>query len=169
MRSSKTGASVLVPARFSGGWASQAGRVFFVPSAWNLLTLQVILPATQVHKSRRKDACPEPAFSSRSIREYGTLRRSSAAKPRSYVSALTACVLSQRSWLRSAANDGARPLPLGAEAKASKAAVHYRDYPNGMRIRHMCKFVISSGGGRSGMVGVPGDGRWHDGARVMRA
>jgi hypothetical protein len=37
-----------------------------------------------------------------------------------------------------------------AEAKASKAAVHYRDYPNGMQMCHMCKFYI---GGRSGMMG----------------
>jgi hypothetical protein len=43
--------------------------------------------------------------------------------------------------------------PTAAEAKASKAAVHYRDYPNGMRMCHMCKFYISAGGGRSGMMG----------------
>jgi len=40
-----------------------------------------------------------------------------------------------------------------AEAKASKAAVHYRDYPKGMQMCHMCKFCISAGGGRSGMMG----------------
>ena len=38
-----------------------------------------------------------------------------------------------------------------AEAKASKAAVHYRDYPNGTRMCHMCKFFIAAGGRRSGM------------------
>ena len=38
-----------------------------------------------------------------------------------------------------------------AEAKARKAAVHYRDYPSGMRMCHMCKFYIAAGGGRSGM------------------
>ena len=38
-----------------------------------------------------------------------------------------------------------------AEAKASKAAVHYRDYPSEMRMCHMCKFYIAGGGGRSGM------------------
>jgi hypothetical protein len=38
-----------------------------------------------------------------------------------------------------------------AAAKASKAAVHYRDQPNGMRMCHMCKFYISAGGSRSGM------------------
>ncbi len=38
-----------------------------------------------------------------------------------------------------------------AEAKASKAAVHYRDYPSGMRMCHMCKFYMAVGGGRSGM------------------
>jgi hypothetical protein len=40
-----------------------------------------------------------------------------------------------------------------AEAKAIKAAVHYRDYPNGMRMCHMCKFYIAAGGRRSGMMG----------------
>jgi hypothetical protein len=40
-----------------------------------------------------------------------------------------------------------------AEAKASKAAVHYQDQPNGMRMCHMCKFYISADGGRSGMMG----------------
>jgi hypothetical protein len=38
-----------------------------------------------------------------------------------------------------------------AEAKAGKAAVHYRDYPSGMRMCHLCKFYIGSGGGRGGM------------------
>ena len=42
-----------------------------------------------------------------------------------------------------------------AEAKASKAAVHYRDYPSGMRMCQNCKFFISTGGGRSGMMGCP--------------
>jgi hypothetical protein len=48
-----------------------------------------------------------------------------------------------------------------AEAKASKAAVHYRDSPNGMRMCHMCKFYIAAGGqsgmgcmGGMGMMGV---------------
>jgi hypothetical protein len=48
------------------------------------------------------------------------------------------------------------PLMLAstaAEAKVSKAAVHYRDYPSGTRMCHMCKFYISAGGGRSGMMG----------------
>jgi hypothetical protein len=47
------------------------------------------------------------------------------------------------------------PLMLAstaAEAKASKAAVHYRDYPSGMRMCHMCRFYIG-GGGRHGGVG----------------
>ena len=47
-----------------------------------------------------------------------------------------------------------------AEAKASKAAVHYQDQSNGMRMCQMCKFFISAGGGRSGMMGCPmGGGR----------
>jgi len=40
-----------------------------------------------------------------------------------------------------------------AEAKASKSAVHYQDYPKGMKMCHMCKFYISAGGGRSHMGG----------------
>ena len=50
------------------------------------------------------------------------------------------------------------PLMLAstaAEAKATKAAVHYRDFPNGARMCRMCKFFISAGGGRSGMMGCP--------------
>ena len=46
------------------------------------------------------------------------------------------------------------PLMLAsttAEAKASKATVHYQDFPSGMRMCHMCKFFISAGGGRAGM------------------
>ena len=42
-------------------------------------------------------------------------------------------------------------VPTASDAKASKAAVHYRDYPSGMRMCHMCKFYIAAGGGRSGM------------------
>jgi hypothetical protein len=38
-----------------------------------------------------------------------------------------------------------------AEAKATKAAVHYRDYPNGMRMCHLCKFYIGASGRRGGM------------------
>jgi hypothetical protein len=37
-----------------------------------------------------------------------------------------------------------------AEAKASKPAVHYRDYPKGMQMCHMCKFYIVEGGRRAG-------------------
>ena len=55
------------------------------------------------------------------------------------------------------------PLMLAskaAEAKASKAAVHYQDSPNGMRMCHMCKFYIAAGGKGSGMMGggMMGDG-----------
>lgn len=42
-----------------------------------------------------------------------------------------------------------------AEAKASKSAVHYQDFPNGMRTCSRCKFFISGGAGRSGMMGCP--------------
>ena len=42
-----------------------------------------------------------------------------------------------------------------AEAKASKAAVHYQDFPSAMRTCSICKFFIPAGGGRSGMMGCP--------------
>jgi hypothetical protein len=67
--------------------------------------------------------------------------------------------ISRRTWLKGlAAFSAAAGMPLmlastAAEAKASKAAVHYRDYPSGMHMCHMCKFFASAGGGRSGMMG----------------
>ena len=67
--------------------------------------------------------------------------------------------ISRRTWLKGmAVFSGAAGMPLmlastAAEAKATKAAVHYRDYPKGMRMCHMCKFYTSAGGGRSGMMG----------------
>ena len=71
--------------------------------------------------------------------------------------------ISRRTWLKAMALFSAAagvPLMLmlwstAAEAKASKSAVHYRDYPNGMRMCHLCKFFILAGGGRSGMMGCP--------------
>ena len=68
--------------------------------------------------------------------------------------------VTRRTWLKELAAFSAVGMPLilastAAEAKASKAAVHYRDYPSGMRMCHMCKFFISAGGGRSGMMGCP--------------
>jgi hypothetical protein len=64
--------------------------------------------------------------------------------------------ISRRTWLKALAAFSAAGMPLmlaatAAEAKASKAAVHYRDYPSGMRMCHMCKFYIAAGRGRSGM------------------
>ena len=56
-----------------------------------------------------------------------------------------------KEWLRSLLPPRLRCLMLAstaAEAKASKAAVHYRDYPKGMQMCHMCKFYILSSGGR---------------------
>ena len=64
--------------------------------------------------------------------------------------------LSRRTWLKGLALfSAAVGMPsllasTAAEAKASKAAVHYRDSPNGMQMCHMCKFYI---GGRSGIMG----------------
>jgi hypothetical protein len=68
--------------------------------------------------------------------------------------------ISRRTWLKGMALFSAAGVPLlafatTAEAKASKAAVHYQDQPKGMRMCQMCKFFISSGGGRSGMMGCP--------------
>ena len=64
--------------------------------------------------------------------------------------------ISRRTWLKGMAVFSAAGIPLmlastAAEAKASKVAVHYRDYPSGMRMCHMCKFYIAAGGRRSGM------------------
>ena len=68
--------------------------------------------------------------------------------------------ISRRAWLKGMAILAAAAMPLlasatTAEAKASKSAVHYQDFPNGMRTCSMCKFFISAGGGRSGMMGCP--------------
>ncbi len=62
--------------------------------------------------------------------------------------------ISRRKWLKgTVAFSALAGMPLilaspSAAAKASKASVHYRDYPNGMRMCHMCKFYISRGGSR---------------------
>jgi len=46
-----------------------------------------------------------------------------------------------------------------AEAKVTKAAVHYRDSPKGMQMCHMCKYYIASGGRSAGMcMGMMGAG-----------
>ena len=67
--------------------------------------------------------------------------------------------ITRRTWLKELAAFSAVGMPLilastAAEAKASKAAVHYRDYPNGMHMCHMCKFYIAGGGRRGGMGGM---------------
>jgi hypothetical protein len=72
--------------------------------------------------------------------------------------------ISRRTWLKGMALLSAAAVPLLAsatiaEAKASKSAVHYQDFPNAMRTCNMCKFFISVGGGRSGMMGCPMMGR----------
>jgi hypothetical protein len=74
--------------------------------------------------------------------------------------------ISRRAWLKGVAlvsAAAATPLMLAstpAEAKVTKAAVHYRDHPNGMQMCHMCKFYISSGGRSAGMscMGMMGTG-----------
>jgi len=79
--------------------------------------------------------------------------------------------ISRRTWLKglalflAAAGMPALLASTGAEAKASKAAVHYRDYPKGMQMCHMCKFYIAGTRGRSGgmcmggsMMGMMGAG-----------
>jgi anaerobic selenocysteine-containing dehydrogenase len=69
--------------------------------------------------------------------------------------------ISRRTWLKGMAIFSAAGVSLmlastAAQAKASKAAVHYQDHPNGkMRMCQTCKFFISTGGGRSGMMGCP--------------
>jgi hypothetical protein len=82
--------------------------------------------------------------------------------------------ISRRTWLKGmAVFSAAAGMPLmlastAAEAKASKAAVHYRDYPNGMRMCQNCKFFISAGG-RAGMMGCPMMGGGMMGRRMMGA
>ena len=64
--------------------------------------------------------------------------------------------ISRRTWLKGMALFWAAaglPLMLAsapAEAKASKTAVHYQDFPSGRRMCSICKFFISAGGRRSG-------------------
>ena len=67
--------------------------------------------------------------------------------------------VTRRTWLKELAAFSAVGMPLilastAAKAKASKAAVHYRDYPHGMRVCHMCKFYTAGGGRRAGMGGM---------------
>jgi len=67
--------------------------------------------------------------------------------------------ISRRTWLKGLALfSAAAGIPsllasTATEAKASKVAVHYRDYPKGMQMCHMCKFYLTGSGGRSGMMG----------------
>jgi hypothetical protein len=64
--------------------------------------------------------------------------------------------ISRRAWLKGVAlvsAAAATPLMLSstpAEAKVTKAAVHYRDQPHGMQMCHMCKYYIASGGRSAG-------------------
>ena len=82
--------------------------------------------------------------------------------------------LSRRTWLKglalfsAAAGVPSLVASTAAEAKASKAAVHYRDYPKGMQMCHMCKYYIGSrmGGGMMGR-GMMGGGMMHGG--MMKA
>jgi len=78
--------------------------------------------------------------------------------------------ISRRTWLKGLALfSAAAGIPsllasTATEAKASKVAVHYRDYPKGMQMCHMCKFYLAAGGGRSvgmcmgGSMGMMGAG-----------
>jgi hypothetical protein len=65
--------------------------------------------------------------------------------------------ISRRTWLKglvllsAAAGLSQMLIATSAEAKASKTAVHYRDYPKGMQMCHMCKFYIARGGRSGGM------------------
>jgi hypothetical protein len=78
--------------------------------------------------------------------------------------------ISRRTWLKgmTAFSAAAVLASTTAQAKSSKAAVHYRDYPNGMRMCQNCKFFISAGG-RGGMMGCPMMGGGMMGRRMMGA
>ena len=60
--------------------------------------------------------------------------------------------ISRRTWLKGlglfsvVAGNASMLVSTAAEAKASKAAIYYRDSPNGMQMWHMCKYYIASGG-----------------------
>ena len=54
-------------------------------------------------------------------------------------------------------------VSTAAQAKASKAAVHYQDQPNGMQMCHRCKFYIGCRGGMMG-GGMMGCGMMGGGA-----
>ena len=81
--------------------------------------------------------------------------------------------ISRRTWLKgmavfsTAAGMPLMPASTAAQAKASKATVHYQDQPNGMRMCHMCKFYIAAAGGRSGMMGDGMMGRGMMGGGMM--
>lgn len=73
--------------------------------------------------------------------------------------------ISRRTWLKGlglfsvVAGNALMLVSTAAEAKASKAAVHYRDSPKGMQMCHMCKYYIASGGRSAGMcMGMMGTG-----------
>jgi hypothetical protein len=79
--------------------------------------------------------------------------------------------ISRRTWLKGMMVFSAAAVLAStvAQAKASKAAVHYQDHPNAtMRMCQTCKFFISVGGGRSGMMGCPMGGGMM-GRGMMRA
>ena len=69
--------------------------------------------------------------------------------------------ISRRAWLEGVAllSAAAMLASTPAEAKVTKAAVHYRDSPKGMQMCHMCKYYIASGGRSAGMcMGMMGTG-----------
>jgi len=58
--------------------------------------------------------------------------------------------ISRRTWLKGlglfSVVAGNALMLVSTAAKASKAAIHYRDSPKGMQMCHMCKYYIASGG-----------------------
>ncbi len=75
--------------------------------------------------------------------------------------------ISRRTWLKGMAvvSVAAMLASTPAEAKTTKAAVHYQDYPNGGRSCRICKFFIASGFCHHGMMG--GGGRHCMGRGMM--
>ena len=77
--------------------------------------------------------------------------------------------ISRRTWLKGlglfSVVVGNALMLVSTAAKASKAAIHYRDSPKGMQMCHMCKYYIAGGGRGSGgmcmggsMMGMMGAG-----------
>ncbi len=63
------------------------------------------------------------------------------------------CLLTNATVFTVTAGASLLPCPSSAQGKASKATVHYQDYPKQGQMCGTCKFFIPAGGRRGGMGG----------------